>query len=785
MRIVIPGLGNSNDDVIGSGGNNNTGGGNAVSDPGWVYSDTLIIQAQSGWYNDPQKTWVVNAGSSDTKEIIVRVNGKDPITLQVRNGSIAWTPEIPLKDGEYILSFTPVDFAGNVGQPSTANYNIDTIAPEKPLITAIEDNVDGGVQDGNSIKRNGFTNDANPVVRGQAEANSIVYIYNKNSKTPLASVKANAKGEWETEVHLPKDGGYELSAVAEDRADNRSQPSLKWSFQLDTQNPDGASINYYQDDVGLYRGQFAFSRATDDRRPELHGSGEPGEYVRVQYASKNGSWVTTATVTVDINGNWEWLPPKDLSDGEWSFRVRNIDHAGNVSKWSSSTTLLIDTTTIQPTIVQAIDDVGPISNILPGQTTDDARLDFSGKAEANSLVTLYLEGIAVGSVQANIFGDWKITPARDMREGINNFSVKAIDVAGNESAYSTNYAVNFKSVPQYEKNSENWDARGNDNWATGQTYHYGKLKVTEVYNGSAVKGWYTGIIANGKTHTDYYHGRAVTMLNNSIVKYDFGETDSVSFNYANLHNSNSTVRIYSPKGELISTQALYASGTINYESSSAKFSYQASAGKPIGYIEIHSAQDPDLFYYNWLGWKIKTGIDAGWTIDTMTWGSGSTGKINSLVSTDESPIYAPKSGEVHIIDVANWLITTQPLHPETAASVIFDGANQIIDFSAVNERVDGLQKIDITGTGNNLLNLDLKALLAEGGESLFISDNTQQFMIDGNAGDRVALNRADFSDGWLISQSKVQVGGENWMLVSNSKQNYTLLINEDIDVVYG
>jgi hypothetical protein len=346
---------------------------------------SLIIFAEPGWYNDPQKTWQGSAPSPDTVKVMVMVNGANPVEIPVVNGNFIWTPAQPLPDGEYTLTFIGFDRAGNSSTPLLIEYNIDTTPPVKPLIIAIEDNVDGGIQDGNSIKRNGFTNDANPVIRGEAEANSLVYIYNKNSQTPLASVKANSLGEWEVEVSLPKDGEYELSAVAEDRADNRSQLSESWKFQLDTQNPDGASISYYQDNVGLKRGEFDFSQATDDLRPELHGKGEPGEYVRVQYASKNGTWITTATVAVDINGNWEWTPPKDLSDGEWSFRVRNIDHAGNVSKWSGSTTLIIDTSTIQPTILQAIDNVGPISNILPGEPTDDSRLDFSGKAEANSL----------------------------------------------------------------------------------------------------------------------------------------------------------------------------------------------------------------------------------------------------------------------------------------------------------------------------------------------------------------------------------------------------------------
>lgn len=745
----------------------------------------VSLLAQPGWYNDAQKRWEGTVAAPDAVAVIVTINGQNPISVPIIGGHFSWTPALPLADGEYVLSFVAMDAAGNQSKPTSVNYNIDTLPPAKPLITAIEDYVDGGVQDGNSIKRNGYTNDANPVVRGEAEANSLVYIYNKNSTTPLASVKTNARGEWETEVPLPKEGAYQLSAVAEDRADNRSQPSLKWSFTLDTVKPDGATINYYQDDVGSYRGQFNFARPTDDRRPELHGSGEPGEYVRVQYASQNGSWITTATVTVDSSGNWQWTPPKDLSDGEWSFRSRNIDHAGNVSKWSSSVTLTIDTTITQPTILQAIDDVGPISYISPGQSTDDARLDFSGKAEANSVVMLYQDGVLVGTSVANVRGDWTITPLRDMHDGINNFSVKAIDEAGNESSASTLYPVNFKSVPQYERNSENWELRGNDNWATGQTYNYGKLKVTELKHGDAINGWHTGIMSNIKTHNGYYQGRSVTMLDNSIVKYDFGETDFVAFNYANLHNSNAKVNVYSPDGTLLAIQALAQSGTINYESQSYQFSYKASAENPIGYIEVHSAADPDSYCYYWLWGWVKTYTDVGWNIDTMTWGSGEGTGVKSIASSEAAPIYAPTGGELHIIDVASWLITTQPINAIKTGKLVFDGAEQHIDFSAISERVEGLQQVDMTGQGNNTLKLDLAALLTEGGNGLFINDGTQQLMIDGDWGDRVVIDQAEWRDGWSISQNNVQVGGESWKLITNSKENFTLLVNQEIELAYG
>lgn len=571
---------------------------------------SLMVRAKSDWYNDAQKRWEGSVYSPDTVAVLISINGNNPLSVPVSGGRFTWTPSLPLPDGEYVLGFTSVDATNNFSKTVLVNYNIDTVAPDKPVITAIEDYVDGGKQDGDSIKKNGYTNDANPVIRGEAEANSLVYIYNKSSKTPLASVKTNAQGKWDIEVNLPNDGAYELSAVAEDQANNRSQPSLKWKFQLDTESPDGATITDYQDDVGLYRGQYNFSRVTDDARPELHGSGEPDEYVRIQYASKNGNWITTATIAVDSDGNWYWTPPNNLSDGEWSFRVRNIDHAGNAGNWSNSTTLLIDTMTTQPIILQALDDVGPMHNVFPGQTTEDARLDFSGKAEAFSLVKLYQDGMAVGSTHANIDGDWKITPLQDMRVGINNFGVKAIDLAGNESSYTANYQVKF---------------------------------------------------------------------------------------------------------------------------------------------------NPTLSDEN---------------------------KMHIVDSSADIPAYTPAPSEFHIIDIASWLTFAHSLHAERAASFIFSGENQLIDFTAVSSRVDGLQKIDITGKGNNKLNLDLKALLVEGDVGLFINEESKQLMIDGNSGDRLAIDSVDFNDGWLISQNNVLVGGEKWMALTNSQENYTLLVNQEIEIIY-
>jgi len=743
-----------------------------------VVPSPVVITADKDWYNDPQRLW---QGSviDDAVLVIVTINGKNPEKVPVINGKYMWSPAYPLGDGEYVLNFFAQDNAGNTSQPRIVNYNIDTHPPSKPIIEAIEDDVAGGIQNGASIKRNGYTNDDQPTVRGKAEKHSLVHIF--DGKNELASVRANEKGDWQIEVKLPQEGTYTLSAVAEDRADNRSEPSAKWTFHLDTSKPDQAALLRYQDNVGQYQGEFGFHSATDDRRPELHGAGVQGEFVRVQYAGADGKWVSSATIAVDSRGQWQWTPPQDLAEGSWQFRVRSVDHAGNNSPWSATTTLEIDASITQPTLLHAWDNVGTPGNIARGAITDDPRLDFSGKAEAFSIVTLYADGASVGSVQANAQGNWQLTPDRNMHDGINNFSARASDAAGNVSHLSENYQVIYQPQPQFAKHSENWESRGNDNWVTGREYHYGELKVTEIKHGENWLGWHTGITTSAKTHNGYYHGRALTLMNNSVVKFDYGETDLFSFNYANLHNDNTAVKIFSPGGELLDTHYLAQSGTINYESSSYHFDYQAAAGKTIGYVEIHSAKDPAVYAHYWWCGYIKVANDVGWTLDTLNWGGGKSSTLSAPQNVQPS---AP-AADFHIIDIQQWLQATSAAQAVVSANVVIDGAEQMIDFSALSQHVTGMQKLDIAGTGDNVVQLDLATLLLQGEQSLFIADDYRQFLLDGDVGDRLHIARDRFTDGWQTKVENVEIGGQQWRVFTNPSQKFELLVNNDVEMIFS
>lgn len=68
------------------------------------------------------------------------------------------------------------------------------------------------------------------------------------------------------------------------------------------------------------------------------------------------------------------------------------------------------------------------------------------------------------------------------------------------------------------------------------------------------------------------------------------------------------------------------------------------------------------------------------------------------------------------------------------------GQNQILDLTLLGHKVESIEVINLTGTGNNTLNLSLGDVLAQGETSLFTNDGYVQMMVKGNVGDVVNLN---------------------------------------------
>ncbi|MES2247253.1 MAG: Ig-like domain-containing protein [Pseudomonadota bacterium] len=361
-------------------------------------------------------------------------------TVVKADGTWSFTPTADLSQGAHAITATATDKAGGPSAPTQAfHFTVDTVPPAKPTIVSVVDDV--GPVIGN-VSKDGFTNDTRPALSGKAEANSTVVIYDNGVE--LTKVTANASGDWTyTPATALGQGAHSITVTAVDKAGNTSVASDTFGFTVDTVAPAKPTIVSVFDDVGPVTGNVSKDGFTNDARPALSGKAEANSTVVIH---DNG--VELAKVTANASGDWTFTPVTALGQGAHSITVTAMDKAGNTSVASDAFGFTVDTVApAQPTIVSAYDDVGSIQgNVTLNGVTDDPRPDFKGKAEANSTVVIYDNGVELTRVTANASGDWTWTPATALSNGMHTITVTAVDKAGNASAPSDAFGFTVDTV---------------------------------------------------------------------------------------------------------------------------------------------------------------------------------------------------------------------------------------------------------------------------------------------------------------------------------------------------
>ncbi|MEJ8800599.1 Ig-like domain-containing protein [Pontibacter sp. H249] len=137
-----------------------------------------------------------------------------------------------LQDGAYTLAVKATDKAGNTdNSPATYTWTIDTQAPEAPALLSISE--DRGPEADDKI-----TSDNTLIVKGTAEVNTQVQLYNNGSA--IGQVKATATGAWEfdyTSEELSA-GSHTFTATTTDAAGNTSQQSVVLKVTIDLSTPE-------------------------------------------------------------------------------------------------------------------------------------------------------------------------------------------------------------------------------------------------------------------------------------------------------------------------------------------------------------------------------------------------------------------------------------------------------------------------------------------------------------------------------------------------------------------
>ncbi|WP_180996988.1 Ig-like domain-containing protein, partial [Campylobacter concisus] len=351
-------------------------------------------------------------------------------TTAKADGSWEFTPKSPLVEGEYNITATATDKAGNVSNASNvATVTID-LHTSKPVINEIIDNVEG---DTGNVKneRIGWTNDNTPTLKGSAEAGATVDVYVDGRKA--GSVKANEKGEWEYTTSKLSDGKHSFYAIATDEAGNVSENSeISW-IKVDT-NPGQVVITRITDDNGDDVLNGSYEGATKDNTPTIWGTGEQYATVTVSVKDSSGKVVWSDEVYIeDSLGDWHIDVPVALNDGDYTVEASMQDYVKNPVQNSNVVNLTIDNATDKPVIKEIIDDVegdtGDISS--KNNWTNDNTPTLKGSAEAGADIKVFVDGKIAGTTKAGFDGSWEFTPRTKLSDGDHTFYVEATDKIGN------------------------------------------------------------------------------------------------------------------------------------------------------------------------------------------------------------------------------------------------------------------------------------------------------------------------------------------------------------------
>ncbi|WP_232443821.1 Ig-like domain-containing protein [Burkholderia ubonensis] len=404
----------------------------------WDNTDPDNLEPINDGDTTKDKTPVIGGEGEPGNTIIVIID--DEVvgsTIVGEDGKWTFEPEDELTEGDHKFEVIERDPAGNESDPSDpVTVIVDTTPPDAPKITSVYDDV-GDWQ--GELNPGDVTDDANPTVRGTAEPYSLVTLY--DGDRVVGSARADAEGNWEITTDTLLTGPHSLTAKATDAAGNVSEPSESFDFSLVTGGaPAAPVIVNVIDNEGDITGNISPGGSTDDTRPTIVGTAQPGALVRI-YDVVDGQEVELGSVVADAEtGRWEFRPDAEhaLSEGQHNLKA-TAELAGNVSPETGLYPIEVDLTAPEALRdLELIDDVGDVQGpITSGTTTDDDRPTFQGNgAEPGATIIIRDNGVVIGSTTVKPDGTWSFEPETPLADGPHSFTAQPVDAVGNKGPES-------------------------------------------------------------------------------------------------------------------------------------------------------------------------------------------------------------------------------------------------------------------------------------------------------------------------------------------------------------
>ncbi|ECV3910170.1 non-fimbrial adhesin SiiE [Salmonella enterica] len=380
-----------------------------------IVGDNVTNNTRPTFTGKTEPNAIISVINSETgEEVIFKANDKGEWTFNFTSDSV---------EGINNLTFTIEDVAGNK-KDFSFSYVIDTIAPVPPTVS-LEDFVvlpNGIILSGNDL----------PALVGTAEPKSTILLM-RDGKL-YDSIEVDSNGTWNYQFSNKfLQGAYDIEIISQDAAGNKSS-TVKYSFTIQTEVvPPKAELDA-SDDSGA-KGDWITNK---HNALTLLGTADRFATVNILIDGK-----TIGVTTADADGNWNFDISRNLSDNVYKITVESIDPLGRTS--SVDYQLTIDSFTPIPTVM--LHDSAD-SGVKGDMITKINTPLFTGMAEANAKVSIYVDGVLSGEAIAGDDGVWNFQFTTALSDGSHDVTVKVEDIAGNTASSS---AYNFQIVTQTQK----------------------------------------------------------------------------------------------------------------------------------------------------------------------------------------------------------------------------------------------------------------------------------------------------------------------------------------------
>ena len=759
--------------------------------------------ADGGSTDDLQPTLNGRLAGAEGLEVRVFLNGSVVGYTQVNtDGNWSFTLSQPLVEGtENSFQVTLIDptngntiWLSNPYVINTTAPDQDATLPDAPVISNVIDDVPGGIT--GALHNGDTTNDACPVLSGNAEAGATVNIYDNGQL--IGSALTAADGSWAfTPTTDLTEGEHNLTATAVNAA-GESVSTDAFAITVDT-HIDAPVMTAIVDNVGNNQGDVSDGGKTDDTQPLLIGTGEPGSTINItMYGPVSGRIHSIATLTVGEDGAWsyQFTGRQSLQSGDNVFHITTTDAAGNTTTGEDFTVQLTGnnqdaTLPDAATNVILTDNVagGIRGELHSGDVTNDNHAVLSGYATVGDIVIISDNGQEIGTATVGDNGAWSFTPESALEEGQHSFTTVVQNASGNESEASA--TINVEVDTAISAPSFSVDSTGSPNSPLLTGVDAEPYAVIKIYDYGICTG---SVQANENGHWSFR-----TYLTSTKTNYLTALQTDVAGNVS----EKSPIHIYVPP-DLTPPDAPHIDSIQDMvrDLDGAGIRYAgATIDDTTPYVmgNAESSSIVKIYDGNVLVGSTRASSSGLWTAEVRVLSDGHHTLTATATDTAGNVSGRSNSFEFNIVTAAPHSMALASEHDSVAEHSLSysSGSDVRLESSESHNALPSLMTlaqaapdihsqqsavVDMTDHAQDTLQITLNDILNEAHDNLFIQDSHKQLAVTIDEGNVVELKVEDLVNNAWQDAGQVTAGGVQYEVYQPAGSDVELLVQQGVEL---